>query len=175
LEYCIKIIRQWLKPKSLILDYGCGEGYLVDGLCREGFGAMGTDISETVLNKARDRFPRVFISLPNKHYFDAIVSFDVLEHVFDFDELFDYFNGHLKPQGILIITTNDFCFMKMLAIGLFFMDTFFDPYSPHIRFFTGTSLRRLLEMKGYTIIHIERRGNFCGVFSTGQTVVARRI
>lgn len=171
------VIQKFCKPKELIMDLGCGEGYLVDLLWRLGYQAVGVDISQTAVEIAAKKFQWPFggMEIEWNRQFDAIVSFDVWEHVFDFDETYAYVNKYLKVGGKLIVTTNDMCLTKMMIIGLFFMDTFFHPYSPHIRFFTKKSLRKLMEAHGYKVIHTERRGNYCGVLSTGQTVVAERI
>jgi hypothetical protein len=98
-----------------------------------------------------------------------------MEHIFDFDEVFDYINAHLKPGGKFIIATNEMCFLKMVAIGLFYMDTFFHWSSPHIRFFTKRTLREMLQYHGYEVIHYERVANHFGFLSTGQFVVAQKV
>jgi len=178
-----RVIAKWVKPGVDVLDYGCGEGYLVAKLKANGYGAIGVDISETALKLASEKFPSCLFAGVGSHtsYYggigkvDAIVSFDVLEHIFDFDEIFDFLDKHLKKGGTLIITTNEIGFCKLVIIATFFLDTFFHPYSPHIRFFTRNSLQRLLEKKGYEVIHYERRRNYFGIISEAQTVVAKKL
>ncbi|MFH1317774.1 MAG: class I SAM-dependent methyltransferase [Candidatus Omnitrophota bacterium] len=166
---------KWLSPNDRIMDYGCGEGHFISRLKSKY--VWGVDVSEKAVERAEKLYPNLAFSttdifLPLK--FDVITSFDVFEHIFDFDEVFKYINAHLKPGGKLIIATNEMCFLKMAAIGLFYMDTFFYPYSPHIRFFTRKTLQELLESKGYKVIHYDRIHNHFGFLSSGQFVVAER-
>lgn len=175
-EQNYKVVKRYCSSSDRIIDYGCGEGHLVDRL-NVRFSPVGVDISDTAIAIAKNNYPDlVFRTIDHvgKMAVDAIVSFDVLEHIFDMDDFFGFMKRHLKIGGKLIITTNDVCCLKMFIIGLFFMDTFFDPYSPHIRFFTRKSLKKLLEMHGFKVVRVERRGNYCGILSTGQTVVAER-
>lgn len=171
----VDFVANWSKPEDRLLDYGCGEGHFLSA-CKNDK-VWGVDISDTAIEKAQALYPHIpfnptAILLPIK--FDVITCFDVMEHIFDFDEVFKYFDACLVSGGRLIIATNEMCFLKMVAIGLFYMDTFFHPYSPHIRFFTKKTLAELLESKGYKVIHYERVANHFGFLSTGQFVVAER-
>ena len=173
-----ELCKIWLKGK--ILDYGCGEGHLVNivnnwPIFIKATECFGVDISERAVERARKLYPKDRFFPLNSHFsiqFDAVTCFDVMEHIFDFDELFTYIKYHLKPKGLFIIGTNEMCFLKMVAIGLFYMDTFFHPYSPHIRFFTRKTLTDLLESKGFEVIYYERIGNHFGL-SVGQFMVAK--
>jgi len=169
-------VDKWGNPFGRLLDYGCGEGHFLKA-CKNDK-VWGVDVSETAIEKAEKLYPHIPFSttaiiLPIK--FDVITCFDVMEHIFDFDEVFKYFDACLASGGRLIIATNEMCFLKMMAIGLLYMDTFFHPYSPHIRFFTRKTLAELLESKGYKVIHYERVANHFGFLSTGQLVVAEKI
>jgi len=168
---------RFCKIRDNILDYGCGEGYLVE-MMNHYYYPVGVDISHTAIKYARSKFHGLTFkhaSEEHKGKFDVIVSFEVLEHVFDFDELFAYFDKYLVKKGKLILSTNEMCLAKMIYIGLRHMDDFFHPYSPHIRFFTKKSLIKLLESKGYRILHWQRMGNYFGFLSKGQRVVAEKI
>ena len=170
-------VNNWVKPEDRLMDYGAGEGHFIDYLKHPG-GYWGVDISEEAVARAKKLYPHIpfsttAITLPIK--FDVITCFDVMEHIFDFDEVFKYFDASLAPGGKLIIATNEMCFMKMVAIGLLYMDTFFSPWSPHIRFFTRKSLTELLEHYGYKVLHFERVANNFGFLSTGILCVAEKI
>ena len=177
----LELIVPWLLPEDTVLDYGCGEGFILNGIVQKiGLPArqcVGVDISDTALMKARARFPGLdFRRLEDfTARVSVITTFDVMEHIFDFDEVFDFFRSRLKIHGHLLIATNEMCFLKMAAIGVFYMDTFFHPYSPHIRFFTRNTLRDLLAYHGFKVIHYDRIANHFGFLSTGQFVAAERI
>lgn len=84
--YRALLIKIFLNPKNC-LEIGCGTGQLVKYLRRFGVEAYGVDISETVIEMA-DPESKPYIKqgdatkLPyDNASFDAVVSFDVLEHV----------------------------------------------------------------------------------------------
>lgn len=169
-------VAEFSNPNDRLLDYGCGEGHFLS-VCKTDH-VWGVDISELAIEKAKRLYPWIPFSTIDKILpirFDVITCFDVMEHIFDFDEVFSFINSHIRPGGKFIIATNEMCFLKMAAIGLFYMDTFFHPYSPHIRFFTRKTLKELLESKGYKVIHYERVANHFGCLSTGQFMVAEKL
>jgi SAM-dependent methyltransferase len=70
-----------LAPGGRILDFGCGEGALVEALARRGFDAYGCDI---VVHTETDRIRAILdpYRLPfDDGSFDVVVSDQVLEHV----------------------------------------------------------------------------------------------
>ena len=170
-----RLILPWLVGDRA-LDLGCGEGRLTSRI-NKSFLCYGTDISPVALKKARKNFSEV-VFIDYLHHtdqqFDNIISTEVMEHIFDFDEYFAVVKMYLKVGGRMIITTNEMCFLKFLAIGLFYKDTFFNPYSPHIRFFTRQTLQDLFHWHGFRIIHFDRLGNRFGFLSLGLVAVAER-
>ena len=93
--------------------------------------------------------------------FDVIVLADVLEHLVDPGALLQRIQDAdlLAPEGRLVISIPNASHLAMLAllsIGEF-------PYRPtglldatHLRFFTLTSIRHLLEAHGFAVTRIER-------------------
>lgn len=176
LDHYNKMITPWLKGCT-ILDFGCGEGKLLNSFAQQKWLCFGVDISSVVVENAKRTFPACNFYYPNEKIPKVanIISTDVMEHIFDFDEYFNFVKDHLKVGSRFMAVTNDMCFLKFLAIGLFFKDTFHHPYSPHIRFFTKKSLEDLLAFHGFKVIHYERIGNYLGLISKGQFVVAERV
>lgn len=155
------------------LDFGCGTGHTVDKLDM----TAGVDISEAAVKLARKLNPlNKFYTLKNApdEQYDNIVAADVLEHILDIDDAFDFIDKHLKHRGRLIIATNEISFLKLLLIGAFYIDTYFHPYSPHIRFFTRFNLMELLKRKGYQVLYCSDRGRYYGILSKGLFVVAEK-
>jgi 2-polyprenyl-3-methyl-5-hydroxy-6-metoxy-1,4-benzoquinol methylase len=177
---CFRLVDKWLNRTDTVLNYGCGGGIFTI-LLNEKFLTSGIDISENAIKQAKKNYSNIdfyHISNPPKKKFDVVISFDVIEHVFDFDDYFTSINSLIKKGGRLLIATNENCFLKMLYISLFTMDTYFHPYNPHIRFFTRKTMTDLLNMWGYKVIHIGRRENLKFPFnfvSNGIFVVAEKI
>ena len=76
----------WLnrKPIISILDVGCGEGYVVKVLHKSGYLAYGTDIVDVVRKEIihnHNFFQIPIWDLRKIGNFDAVVSFDMLEHL----------------------------------------------------------------------------------------------
>lgn len=81
-----------MSPRS-ILDFGCGEGFLVDKMLERGValdGYVGLDLREDAIGEARTRHPaREFIvdnvfNWPNDgRRFELVLASQVLEHLFE--------------------------------------------------------------------------------------------
>jgi ubiquinone/menaquinone biosynthesis C-methylase UbiE len=110
-----------VQPGSIFLDAGCGTGDHTARLARRGFRCVGVDISETVLQKARERIneagfsaqasficqPLENLALPNDH-FDAIHARGVLMHIPEWEKALKQLVRVLKPRGkIVILELND--------------------------------------------------------------------
>ena len=85
---------------------------------------------------------------------DAIVLADVLEHMFDPWQALNFLRPLLKPGGVVLASIpniRNIALLETLCRGDF-------PYAEsgllditHIRFFTGASIRRMMEETGYRI------------------------
>jgi 2-polyprenyl-3-methyl-5-hydroxy-6-metoxy-1,4-benzoquinol methylase len=92
-----------------ILDLGCGNGYLVSNLIKQGYNAYGTDASEKGIAIAKkeyaDRFyvqdlstgklPPELQTIP----FDTIISTEVIEHLYDPSGFIDFCKSTLQKNG----------------------------------------------------------------------------
>jgi SAM-dependent methyltransferase len=94
-----------IRPR--ILDIGCACGLFLSHL-DDGWERYGEDASEYAIQKARERSSsvRFDLSFPRHHPFagpfDIITAFDVLEHVAELEELFDWIFQSLVPGGAFI-------------------------------------------------------------------------
>lgn len=84
---CLKLTGH--NPKSgLLLDLGCGRGYLTGYFLKHGINAVGVDISKIGIKSAKKRVPSGSfiwadgVKLPFREAcFNTVISNDVLEHV----------------------------------------------------------------------------------------------
>ena len=94
-----------------ILDLGCGRGWLSVILSQIGF-TSAIDLADVAISRARDMYPTVdfrsgdvFKKLPERSFFDLVVSQEVIEHVEDQPAFVNLVADLLKPGGYFIFTT----------------------------------------------------------------------
>lgn len=97
-----------------LLDVGCGSGEMLDFFIKSGFPAahaLGLDLSETRINKARQRFPEAtFVCADGVDFdlgrsFDLITTFDVLSHLPTKEEILQSLGTiarHLDENGLFL-------------------------------------------------------------------------
>ena len=148
-----------------VCDLGCGNGYLASRLGASGLHVTGIDASESGLEIARrhyatDRvtFVRSEIGadlealLPAGLRFDAVVSSDVIEHLYRPAALVETAAALLKPGGYLIVGTPYHGYLKNLAISVL---NKWDSHhgvdwdGGHIKFFSKRTLRDLVVRHGF--------------------------
>lgn len=172
-----------------ILDAGCGEGDFSLHIANiaDVKQVNGIDISKTAIEKCIKKARKSNLSdkvkfrtgsitnLPfNAKYFDAIFAFEIVEHIVDTEKMFKELNRVLKKGGTLGITTVDFNLLKRIIIALFYFETYFDPTTPHIRFFTKNTLRKILEKNGFKLIKYQWDSSYFGIMPKGQTIIAQK-
>jgi len=109
--------RSHLKPDFVVLDAACGTGYgseILSGTVKK---VVGLEKSRHAISWARKNYQKANIEFYqadlNKqldlldNYFDAIISFETLEHVANQENMLREFKRVLKPKGLLIISTPD--------------------------------------------------------------------
>jgi len=96
------------------LDVGCGAGLLCEPLARLGAGVTGVDAAEE--NIAAATIHATAAGLPVTYYhgelgalglgqFDLVTSMEVLEHVADKPAFVAQLAAHLKPGGLMVLST----------------------------------------------------------------------
>lgn len=149
-----------------ILDLGCGNGYLVSYLLKNGYNnSYGTDASETGIAIAKKEYPDHFFlqdlstgMLPEplqKMQFDTIISTEVIEHLYDPGGFIDLCKETLPKGGELIISTPYHGYLKNLMLSLLNMwDSHLSPtwHGGHIKFWSKNTLSQLLRDKGFKMV-----------------------
>jgi len=104
-------------PIRTILEVGCGDGNFSESLAHAGYTMFGIDLSKGGIQKAMDRkLPNASFAVAsayndyrlifsNQRAFDAIVSVEVIEHLYDPREFVRRVHEALRPGGTVIITT----------------------------------------------------------------------
>jgi 2-polyprenyl-3-methyl-5-hydroxy-6-metoxy-1,4-benzoquinol methylase len=158
------------QTKLRVLDLGCGNGSLTHLIAQQGYEVVGIEDSETGVNYARQSFPDChFIQasiydLPYselENSFDIVLSVEVIEHLLYPRELVRAAKKCLKPNGRLILTTPYHGYLKNLVLAISGkMDKHFTSLwdGGHVKFFSVSTLRKLLETENYTDIDFK----FCG-------------
>ena len=146
------------------LDLGCGDGRLSAELdARE---LVCADVSAVALERARRRLaaarllqlePDAPLPLSDSE-FDLVLCAETVEHVRDLQLLLSELRRVLRPGGRLALTTPAHGRLTGLAVLLTGFERRFDPLSPHLRFFSARSLRRLLAELGFEPLYVRRRG-----------------
>ncbi|MEO8130693.1 MAG: class I SAM-dependent methyltransferase [Bryobacteraceae bacterium] len=144
--------RQGVKLTHRILDYGCGAGLFVNFLRGHGFrDVFGYDafVSEYLANAEREA------------PYDAVVSYDVIEHDDDTRKFMRSLADLVKPGGVLVIGTPNADHIPLTAIQ---SPSLHPPYHRHI-----LSERVLLDLgkgQGLEPVHIYRRSFYDSLVPT---------
>ncbi len=101
-----------LPEGSAILDAACGAGRYEPFLLEKGHSVVGTDQSEGMLGRAREKFPGVryekmgLQEIAYREVFEAAICMDAMENVppEDWPLVLGNFHRALKPQGYLYFT-----------------------------------------------------------------------
>ena len=136
-----------------VLDLGCGDGRLSAEI--DATQLTAADVSATALERARRRLSaaRIVELVPDTPLpfddgaFDVVLCAETIEHVRDVQLLLSEVRRVLRPGGVFAATTP-----AHLSVG-----RRPNPLSPHLRFFTRRSLRRLLRELGFEVESLKRR------------------
>jgi len=113
-EEAAKIIT---RRNSNVLDIACGTGFGSNFLAELGHNVIGADISEGAVNECNNKYKANNLSYEvidglktpfQDEYFEAIVSFETIEHTTEYIKMLNEFKRVLKKDGVAIISTPNF-------------------------------------------------------------------
>jgi 2-polyprenyl-3-methyl-5-hydroxy-6-metoxy-1,4-benzoquinol methylase len=149
-----------------VLDLGAGNGALCEQIASAGYEVAGVEYDKAGVELARKSHPEIpfynfgvqddpAVLLSHEQVFDAVVSTEVIEHLFSPHLLPIYAKGALKQGGYLIITTPYHGYLKNLALAIF--DKWDHHHTVlwhggHIKFWSRATLTQLLNENGFQVV-----------------------
>lgn len=103
-----------IKDNADVLDVGCGTGKpILEYLLNNNLNVLGVDASLEMLAIARNNFPITEFVLEDMRKlalnkkFDGLIAWNSFFHLPEADQpkMFEIFESHLKPKGILLFTS----------------------------------------------------------------------
>lgn len=128
-KYNAMLVKQHIKPNAKILDVGCWTGQLYSALSHTKYRYTGADISQEAVSFARQKYKHAnwkesdASNLPfTKSSFDAVVMFEVLEHLGDREQpCINELGRVLKNGGVLLLSTPAYNLMSILSDPAYFL------------------------------------------------------
>lgn len=167
-----------------VFDLGCGNGSTAGILSVNGYEVMGVDPSATGIKQANRSHPQLRLEVGSTESdlaakygrFPAVLSLEVVEHVFAPREYARRVFDLVEPGGIAVISTPYHGYVKNLALALTGkMDAHFTALWDygHIKFWSIKTLGSLLEEAGFIDAQFHRVGRFPLLAKSMVAVVKR--
>lgn len=140
-----------------ILEIGGGLGAFSRVLADNGHDVVSTEMSETGVRRAKELFGLNMHlgpvdTLPPSAPFDAVIMWDVIEHLPAPDAVLNTAAERLKPGGWFALTTGNYESASRFSGG----DTWWCWAPDHYHYFSPATLKRLVERLGFTDFKFDR-------------------
>jgi 2-polyprenyl-3-methyl-5-hydroxy-6-metoxy-1,4-benzoquinol methylase len=161
-----------LPPGSSVLDLGCGNGSFVSLFRGRSWKLHGTDFSPSGIEFAQRNFPDIDFFLADASansavtsigQVDAIISTEVVEHLYDPKSFIRNAYEALKPGAFFVITTPYHGYLKNLMLAVTGkLDEHFTVLwdHGHIKFWSRKTLQAALTEAGFVDIEFKGAGRF---------------
>ncbi len=140
-----------------ILDIGCGDGRFLLEKKASGCRCFGVDISSQALQKLCLKEPQIITHCGNlwdagfqNDFFDGINICNVMEHVYELDQLLIEARRLLKKSGRLRILVPNSTSLTYALFGRFWLAL---DVPRHVYVFSTANLKRLFERHGFEIVN----------------------
>jgi SAM-dependent methyltransferase len=153
--------------RGRFLEVGCGPGFFLEAIRRQGWDVQGLEISSFAVTHAVERLGlpviqgSVEIGVFPEGSFDAVFLGDVLEHLPDPRASLAILKSWLKPGGVLVVAVPSTMNLLSAKLGLTvyrakggFKTLRIPPY--HLFEYTPRSLRGALERSGLEVVEIRQ-------------------
>jgi SAM-dependent methyltransferase len=132
------------------LEIGCGTGYVLSGIAKAYPESQlhGSELFAAGLAFAEARQPGIdFMQMDARHVpfideFDAVGVFDVLEHIYEDEQVLTQIHDALKPGGILLLTVPQHAWLWSPL----------DEYACHVRRYSAPELHSKAKAAGFEIL-----------------------
>jgi SAM-dependent methyltransferase len=146
-----------LKAGDRALDLGSGAGDFTAALAQHGARAVGADVAQAALRRARARHPELdFRLVPidgplpfEDGSFELVWASEVIEHIADTARWLSEVRRVLVPRGRMLLTTPSH---GRLRVALGGMERFSEPLGDHLHLYTRRSLTETLDEFGFSSI-----------------------
>jgi len=169
-----------------VLDLGCGNAVMLKRLREAGHQAVGCEPDEKGCEIARRNVPDAKIyclgvdddpALVTEGPFEAVISTEVIEHLYNPAKLFGFARGVLKDGGHLLVSTPYHGYWKNLALSL--MDKWDFHHHPgvyggHIKFWSRATLSKAFEDSGFAPEEFRGVGRAPGLWKS-MIIVGRKV
>ena len=167
-----------------VFDLGCGTGATAAALADRGFDVSGVDPSDDAIRLAREARPHLRLEAGSASddlagrfgRYPAVVSLEVVEHVFHPRQYARCVFDLLEPGGVAILSTPYHGYWKNLALAVTGkMDAHFTALWDygHIKFWSVKTLTELLTEAGFEVLRFHRVGRV-PLLAKSMIAVARR-
>lgn len=136
-----------------VFELGAGEGEYLDIFKSLGFKTYGVEYSKNATQSAKERGHKVetgyfsdkkYQHYFQKHCFDAVTSFNFIEHMPKPREALSILCKMLKPDGIALLEVPNFDIINQLSL--------FNEFIPdHVSYFTESTFQKLLSISGFEV------------------------
>jgi 2-polyprenyl-3-methyl-5-hydroxy-6-metoxy-1,4-benzoquinol methylase len=148
---------------SMVLDVGCGSGYLSYILKQENpnIYVHGFDISDEALRQASTLDKKYKLDINKKvipedaNNYDMVICSEVLEHLVDIRNCLCEIRRVLKNTGKLVITVPNFSFWKFRIDSLLGRIPYVVTDERHLQTFNVKSLTEIMDKSGFDILRLE--------------------
>ncbi len=143
-----------MRPGERVLDLGSGAGDFTAEITRAGAKAVGVEVAEAAIARARSRHPELEFRLAaldeplplRDGEFDVVWSSEVIEHVADTATWLSEVRRVLRPGGRLLLTTPSHGRVRLALGGV---ERFSEPLGDHLHLYTRRSLQEVLDEFGF--------------------------
>ena len=169
-EYLIDLIQEHLKPDGHHLDFGAGEGHLVEALIDKGYATAAYEPST-----ARSSRSPIGVAGQQKYLglidddcierFDVVLLVEVIEHVLEQDlaSVLEKVRSLVATDGTVVVTTPLAEDLELASAYCPLCETLFHRWQ-HVRSFTPESLAALLERYGFESLCVRQVDFSCNRF-----------
>jgi len=160
--------RAGVEPGMRLLEIGCGVADFLGPLAA-GHDVTGIDISTEAIDQAKARRPDLADRLeatpieafePRGDGYDAILMWDVIEHLWDGPSMLELIARWLRPGGRLVLSTPDIAAITARLMGRKW--PFMTP-PEHLSFFSARSVRLAGEKAGLRTLSTQSKGKWANL------------